>query len=324
MKILKRALSATPLVWPFRPNGLYVFNYHRIGDSALSDFDPNVFSCTSARFENQLVFFKNSFTVISEDELLTIFDSEKTYNDKFALITFDDGYIDNYELAYPLLLKHKLPASFFIATDFILNNVIPWWDEIAFIIKACNPNHIKLTSIKEEFNLTNVPIDYKIKEVLRQFKQSKKPSMDEKIAELRDALGYYDKIETNQPLFMNWQQMLEMKANGMTFGSQTCSHSILSHLSNEQQEFEIKNSKLKLETKLNTTISSIAYPVGTIDSYNQTTLKLTKHYGYKIGFSFISGINQTANNQFEFRRLPVGNNVSISQLKQQINRIILG
>ena len=324
LNILKRILSVTPIVWPFRPSGLYVFNYHRIGEPGLSDFDPNVFSCTTETFESHLFFLKNNFTVISEDELLTIIESKKAYNNKFALITFDDGYIDNYKLSYPLLLKYKLPASFFIATDFILGNLIPWWDEIAFILKACNPDHIKLPSIKKAFNLTNMPISCKTREVLRQFKLLKNFSMNHKIAELRDALDYHDQLSINQPLFMKWHQMLEMKANGMTFGSQTCSHKILSHLSNEEQKYEIAESKAILETELNTKINSIAYPVGGSCAYNQTTLKLVKQHGYKIGFSFIPGINQTINNQFEFRRLPVANNASISRLKQQISRAILG
>ena len=104
------------LMWPMLPNGIYCFNYHRIGDEATSQFDPNVFSCTAEQFEQHIKFYKAEFTVISVDELIIKINNNSPIDKKYAVITFDDGYIDNYSIAFPILKKHKKTGNTVRAT----------------------------------------------------------------------------------------------------------------------------------------------------------------------------------------------------------------
>ena len=60
------------------------------------------------------------------------------------LITFDDGYRDNYTLAFPILRKHGVQAVFFLPTAFIGTGKLPWWDVIAYIIKHSVKKHIHI------------------------------------------------------------------------------------------------------------------------------------------------------------------------------------
>lgn len=323
MDLIKRVLSATPLIWPFRPNGLYVFNYHRIGEASKTEYDPNVFSCTQERFDEHLSFYKRNFTVLSEPELLALLASDKAYNDKFALITFDDGYIDNYELAFPTLLKHQLSATFFIATDFISKQEVPWWDEVAFIIKEINPGSINLFNGQIDIDLSNLSLAKKIREVLKGLKQAPSYSMQEKLKALRENLEFATDISNASPLFMNWKQMSEMQNKGMFFGSQTCSHQILSHLSADAQRRELNESKSTLESIFEREINSLAYPVGGATAYNETTMSLAEKAGYKVAFNFVGGINEDASEKYQVMRFPVDNNANVKQLEKQINQIIL-
>ena len=90
------------LLWKVLPNGVYCFNYHRIGNPEQTAFDPNVFSCTAEIFEQHLHFFQKHFEIISTDDLLDLYPNNSV-SKKYAVITFDDGYQDNYQFAYPLL-----------------------------------------------------------------------------------------------------------------------------------------------------------------------------------------------------------------------------
>ncbi|HCH69557.1 MAG TPA: hypothetical protein DE042_03485, partial [Colwellia sp.] len=87
--------------WLTRENGLYCFNYHRIGDCTKTPFDPNLYSCSEEQFKKQIQFIKKNFQVITLEEVLLLAEHKLPLNRRYALITFDDGYIDNYEVAYP-------------------------------------------------------------------------------------------------------------------------------------------------------------------------------------------------------------------------------
>ena len=142
--------------WTKRPNGLYSFNYHRIGDPDNSSFDPNVFSCDVESFEQQIKFFKTEFDVVTAKEVIDLVNNNKACSGKFALITFDDGYLDNYTLAYPILKQYNCSATMFIATDFINQTIVPWWDEVAWLIKNNDLNILDNIVWKKPNNISQL------------------------------------------------------------------------------------------------------------------------------------------------------------------------
>ncbi len=109
-KMLLAGSGALALRWRFLSPGLYVFNYHRIGDSSITAFDPNVFSCDEEHFDAHLKLIASRFRVINTSELLELIESGARITEHLAMITFDDGYADNYSKAFPLLAARDLPA----------------------------------------------------------------------------------------------------------------------------------------------------------------------------------------------------------------------
>jgi peptidoglycan/xylan/chitin deacetylase (PgdA/CDA1 family) len=323
INIFKKALSISPFVWPFRPNGLYAFNYHRIGDPELTCFDPNLFSCTAERFEQQLKFYKSNFDVISVAELNQLIKAENPITERLAIITFDDGYIDNYSLAFPILKSEKITACFYIATDFVDKGILPWWDEVAFIINQTQPNEIIFPSLSKPLKLNHLSLPNKIKAVLEILKQDSSSSMSIKIEHLKNTLNWNCSAYPNQTLFMNWSQIKEMHQQGMEFGSQTCTHPILAHLSDTDQNEEIIRSKLRLVEKLKKPITSFAYPVGGIDAFNQYSIQSLKASEFTHAFTFMPGINRDLSSPFNLLRFSIHGNCLNKVIKKQINRAIL-
>jgi len=304
--------------WLTRKNGLYCFNYHRIGESSLSPFDPNIYSCTAENFEKQLRFIKKHFTVITLDEAITLAKGNMPLNKRYALITFDDGYIDNYEIAYPILQEQQVSAVFFIPSDYVNTDIIPWWDEIAWMLKKAEKTSLNFGS-NSVLQLTSEPISKIIRHCLAMVKSDPR-AMEDKLVELRKLLDCkYIAKSTDKSLFMTWAQIAEMKAGGMDIGSHTCSHRILTHINEEEQLFELQSSKICLENNLNCKVDAIAYPVGESNTFNREICRMAEKVGYKIGFSFTNCINDIPIlNPFTISRLGIDNHPSMMNLKQKI------
>lgn len=311
------------LKWQRRPSGLYCFNYHRIGRAADSEFDPNVFSCSEERFAQHLAFYKQEFDVVSIEDLIRLQSENRKIKERLALITFDDGYIDNYLIAYPILKAAGVFASFFVSTDYIDKPEIPWWDEVGWIVRHAGARSIQLPHWPQPINVAHGSISARVRRLLKAVKQDNSLVMSEKLAQLKRLLQLENvSMPKSTELFMNWAQLKEMADHGMHIGSHTLSHNILSHLTAQQQLVELTQSKQRLDTMLERPAISLAYPVGGHNSFTPETQRLVQQAGYQLAFSFVSGINRELNvsNCFQLRRFPIEEESSVWRLKQMVNR----
>lgn len=316
--ILIRLSGYEAYKWITRKNGLYCFNYHRIGDCTKTPFDPNIYSCSVEQFRKQLQFLKKYFQVITLDEALLLTQDKLPLNKRYALITFDDGYCDNYEEAYPVLKEEEISAVFFIPTDYVDSGIVPWWDEIAWMLKNTTKKEFCFGD-RNTFNLNLTSLDEVIRKFLTVIKSDPR-SMDEKMLELQKTLACeYIVNPKDKSLFVSWEQIKEMKLGGMSIGSHTCSHRILTHINKENQLLELAQSKVCLEQYLGCEIDSVAYPVGQVNTFNNDICELTEKLGYKMGFSFTNEINDfPIANPYKISRLGIDNHPSMMALRQKI------
>jgi len=268
-------------------------------------------------------YFKKHFTVITLDDIPEILEG-KIKDKRYALITFDDGYIDNYSKAFPILVKNGISATFFLATNFIDNAEIPWWDRIAYLVRHAQVNEIKLENWSESIILRKENISTIIRQVLDLVKINDGLAIEDILVELEKKLQIPNgELNSSVPLFMTWDMAREMHEAGMGFGSQTCSHRIMSHLTISEQNYEAKVSKELIDMKLNTDIKAFAYPVGGKDSFTENTIEIIKKY-YEVSFSFISGINTSKRlNEFCIERISVDGNGNSTQLSNKLLKLWL-
>jgi len=298
-----RHLGMTNTLWNYRKNGVYCFNFHRIGDANNCCYDPHVFSCSAEDLEKHLCFIKNNFEIINQSHFIEIINSGQVVDKKFAYITFDDGYLDNYELAFPILSAMKVPATFFVATGLIESNTIAWWDEIAWHIKQCNVEELRLHSWNKTIVLSKASINKNIREVLSQFK-SAPATIEEQLIELRKITGLV--LVSYNSEFMTWAHIAEMEAAGMTIGAHSHSHRIFSSLSTKELSHELSHAKKLLEEKLTNKVLSISYPVGNASTYNEDMFNEIESQGYQLAFTFRYFINQQLNaNKFQLGRFSI-------------------
>jgi len=316
-KILSKLLAVSGAInyfWNKLPNGVYAFNYHRIGDKDNTSYDRAIFSCTQYAFEQQIILLKQHFKIINTVELAELI----TQNKGFAVITFDDGYLDNYTEALPILQKHQVKAVFYLTTAFLNGDQLTWWDEIAYLLRKSHGKEYQLPNSTLKHSLEKENIDQTIRIIMTEIKQSKTLSVLVALEDIRKEfpLAKNELLAENSQLFMDWEHAKELLRQGMEIGSHTLTHPILSQLDNEQHRTEIFDSKKILEERLECTINSIAYPVGRYYCYNENSLEYTASAGYKIGFNNEPGFHRSVSNSLDLNRFCVASD-DINYLKYE-------
>jgi peptidoglycan/xylan/chitin deacetylase (PgdA/CDA1 family) len=268
--------------------GTLVLNYHRIGDGRHSQFDRNLWSATAEEFDHQVRTVTRDFDVIGLEDLDHALSRR---GGRHVLITFDDGYLDNYTDAFPILKTYHAKALFFVTTGFLDVPQVPWWDEVAWMVRnsplkrlAANP----WTTEPVEFDDPNR--DQAIVNILRVYKRLDGSETHAYINWLADALqtGRCPSYIAHE-LWMTWSMIREMQQAGMAIGGHTVNHPILSSLTAEQQDFEVRECQRRLTQELGQPVTSFSYPVGGPTSFNQDTRTALEKHGFRWGFTYIGG-----------------------------------
>ena len=305
------ACAATGATWllerlPRQPV-LMILNYHRIGDADATQYDSGMFSCTAAEFDWQLTYLKRHFRMTTLDEVLGLLAGDGRLSEPRVLVTFDDGYIDNYQQAFPLLVRHGVQGVFFLPTAFTGTSRIPWWDAIAYIIKRSRKTRFRIEYPEsEEFDLAAEGAARTIMRVLTHYKQPAMRDHDRFVEELERVCESSRPDCVAERCFLDWNEAREMQRGGMGFGSHTHNHEILSKLSSGKQFEELSLSRQILQRELKQDIDTLAYPVGVRHTFSSETVEALRRAKYRAAFSFNSGFNKAGSIEpYDIRRCGV-------------------
>ncbi|HUQ70068.1 MAG TPA: polysaccharide deacetylase family protein [Planctomycetaceae bacterium] len=268
--------------------GVLILNYHRIGDSAHSDLDRGLWSATVDDFDRQVREVTRQFDVIGLDDLEEVFQRRKG---RHVLITFDDGYLDNYTEAFPILKSHNAKATFFLTTGFLDVPRVPWWDEIAWMV-----HHSPRAALPAN-RWTGAPValqephsDRAIVELLRTYKRLLGDQTEDYVEDLSRLLGTGRcPRQIAHELWMTWPMIREMRQAGMDIGGHTVNHPILANLPPEQQDDEIRECRRRIVAELREPISAFSYPVGGKTSFDEHTRTALERHDFRWGFTYLGG-----------------------------------
>lgn len=296
-------------------DGVLILNYHRIGDCRHSLFDRNLWSATDEEFDAQIKLIKTEFDVIGLSELGRVL-SEK--HGRYVMVTFDDGYRDNYSSAFRILSSHDVPATFFITTGFLDQKKVPWWDEIAWMVRSTKLERISSNRWLNCPTVFDEPDrDRAIAKFLGVYKRLLGEVTELYLDFLAEELGtgrcpQKDAAE----LWMTWDMIREMRANGMTFGGHTVTHPILANLPSQQQQWEVGECQRRLVEELNEPITSFSYPVGGRSSFNQFTRQALADHGFQWGFTYLGSYCPHGHQDpYALNRTAIETDVDLSQFR---------
>lgn len=265
--------------------GLLVLNYHRIGNPDRTPWDHDLWSASTEEFDWQISYLKQHFDLISAADLEH---ARKHPRGRHVLVSFDDGYRDNYEAAYPVLKSHGVGATFFLATRFMDQPHISWWDEIAWMIRSTTHDFLDGPEwLAEPILIDHMDPQVTIRTLLKVFKALPGNKTQEFLQWLADETGNgrcSARLALNQ--WMTWDMVREMRAGGMQFGAHTVNHPILSRIPVEEQLWEITESRKRIEQELGEPIRIFSYPVGGAMSCSAETIECLKREGFQWAFRY--------------------------------------
>jgi peptidoglycan/xylan/chitin deacetylase (PgdA/CDA1 family) len=283
-------------------------NYHRVGDPDANGYDPALMEATPEEFDQQVAFLKKRFHLVELAEAQELAAKPGLLRHPHVLITFDDGYRDNHDVALPILRAHGARAAFFLATGFVGTSRVPWWDQVGFMLRRTQRNTIQLSYPHPVmFDLRASPAERVIRDVLRLYKHRETTNPERLLADVEAACEVPRPLEAAADrLFMSWDEARAMLAAGMGIGSHTHRHELLAKLTPEEQLEECRRSREVLQQQLGITVDALSYPVGSREAFSDVTQRCLREAGYRTAFSYYGGVNTPPTvDQYDVARIAV-------------------
>jgi peptidoglycan/xylan/chitin deacetylase (PgdA/CDA1 family) len=296
------------LVRNLSPNALTVLNYHRIDDPERSGFDtylPNV-SATPLEFARQMDYVAENYRVLSGAELADCIERQRKLPPHSAVITFDDGYYDNYSNAYPVLKARKLSAIIFLATGYIGKARPFYWDLLSYCFSHTRLGRVELPYLGVQ-HIDTVTLNRLVLgrwiAFLKSLPEDEKQLLTEQTPRLLDV--HVPELSF-QGIMMDRLHIKEMSSCGIEFGGHTVNHPILTRIPFTRANSEIEGSKQMVEEITGQPALSFAYPNGQVGDFNYDLETCVRDVGYKFAFSLLPGPTGSSNvfrGPFAIRRI---------------------
>jgi peptidoglycan/xylan/chitin deacetylase (PgdA/CDA1 family) len=278
-RVLRRGLG-----W----RGVLVLTYHRIVEDERQLTARGVWSATPAAFREQVRFLAEHCDPIGVEQL----EERMRARRPSVLITLDDGYRDNAEIALPILREHGLPAVFFLTTGFLDRTATAWWDEIAWMVQRSpdGPAAVRDRS-RAAFGLANDSGADIVGALIRDYQR----------LPLRDQQPFLERLANmtrsgrrpphdDDDDWMSWDDVHRLVQAGMTIGAHTVTHPVLASLPPEGQREEIVGSLTRIEQQLGLRPEVFSYPVGTRQAFDGRSRAAAAGSGVRLAFSNYGGL----------------------------------
>ena len=273
---------------PLWARSLTVLNYHRIDELTPETFQPNI-SASPAVFEQQMAYLARWFKVVTLQDVHAWLRDEKPLPPHAALITFDDGYLDNYTNAYPILRKYGFSAIIFLTAGHIETDAPFFWDLTAYCFARTTSDHIRFPDGSEQSWRSEAEQQQVSKTWIEALKRLSEDEKKEWVSRLPEALGVTIPQGYFQKLMMSWDQVREMSANGIEFGGHTLNHPILTRVPFERARAEIRGSVSRISEELGKPVTSFAYPNGMKADFNEAVAQAAKEAGCQTAYTLLNG-----------------------------------
>jgi len=298
-----RVYWASPYFLPSLRGRVLILMYHRVIPRSEADttfVQPGMY-VTPATFERHLQLLSTHFDVLAFEDLLTKWNTRQ-WDDaaRYCVITFDDGWLDNYQHAYPLLRAYRLPATIFLATDLVGTDEWLWSDRLGALLRHRG---------------RGTPDDWDL------FIERAKTLTDDARANLLGGLeAEVDGRLFAQRRFVDWNEVREMSRHDVSFASHTRTHANLTRLRGAALERELRGPLDTLRQQAVNHLPVLAYPNG---DHSDVVVAAARAAGYSAAVTTNAGLESVhPADRFRLKRIGVHDDVtrSVPQLALHVAR----
>lgn len=263
-------------------------------------------------FARQVGYLAQRHNIVSLHEFIDAIQSGISLPDHTVVLTMDDGYRSNYELALPILERHRAKATIFLTTGFVESGMPLWPDRVEWIVARAEPGEYGVTLNGELTRLKFRDERERARtfdELIRAFKAMPQAYRDDAIRVLADELlpgsaTFEDSPDIYRPL--EWDDVRAMVQSGLiSIGNHTHTHVILSRVDVDRQQDEIQTAHEAIEAKTGIGCDLFCYPNGLDGDFGPEAQQLLRRQGYRCALTAIPGFNGPESSLFELRRFPV-------------------
>lgn len=257
-----------------------IFMLHRVNHIDSNKLSPNERMKISPEYLDTLItnLIKEGYEIISLDRLNEVLRKELKVK-KQIVFTLDDGYKDNFDIAYPIFKKHNTPFTVYVTTSMPEKKTLLWWYVLEDLILS--HDEIILSNNKKyscKTNLQKLNTFFKIRELIISFEPE---DFELRLKNLFNQykIDWYSKCEE---LALSWDEIKILASDPLvTISGHTVNHYALNRLDEDEVIKEISTANKLLKDKINIEVEHFAYPFGSDFEIGQREFNLVKNMGFK-------------------------------------------
>jgi peptidoglycan/xylan/chitin deacetylase (PgdA/CDA1 family) len=305
--LVKKALIGSgALRWLARRRGksVAILMYHSVLEEPEQVRDSlGGIALSTKAFEGQMEVLAREFHPIDLERAGQFVMGEVDLPERAVVVTFDDGYTDNYEVAMPILDRLGVPATFYVTVDCIERRTLPWPSRLRFAFRTTDKKTWTDTTGKS-WSLSSA--EEREKAYLSACDQFCKLSGNTLETEVVRAER---ELETMLPngagdLMMTWEQVKVLEKKGHIVGSHTMTHPNMAFLKLEDLRRELNDSKRVMESYLGGSVRHLSYPCPALfPNWTQQTTEESQRAGYRTAVTTNDGIVRERDNPLELKRV---------------------
>jgi glycosyltransferase involved in cell wall biosynthesis/peptidoglycan/xylan/chitin deacetylase (PgdA/CDA1 family) len=298
---------------------LRVLTYHRIAEPGHYPWlDPSLISATPTAFDQQMLYLSKNYRAVSIDDVLNAIENRQRLHGRSVLITFDDGYKDFAEYAWPILRKYALPAVLFVPTAYPGNPERRfWWDRLYYAMASAPDKQLRDTLL----GIWPNGIDGERIATLKKVQCLIKATPHKQAMDLIDKL--VERLAAGPPprsSVLNWDELRDLEKQGVAIGAHTHTHPILTRMSQEEISEEVHCSQTELEQEIRTVRPIFCYPSGEHDG---SVVRILEEEGFKAAFTTRDGQNDLrVQDPLQLRRTNITRRTTLRVFRLRLWRLI--
>lgn len=302
-----------------------VLMYHRVlthDERGKTGSHPSIVVDCEA-FSEQMATLKQRFKVLSLEEFSSRMENGIPFEDGSCLVTFDDGWRDNYMHALPILRQYGIPAVVFLPVNFIGTRRLFWQEYLTHLtvravmrVRQEPSQRGRLGELFAPLGLASV-FDLRdrdprpaIMDLVRRHKNLSPSLINATLANVAEELGVQGEEYAGLDSFLDWEQVLSMTREGIVFGGHGAEHRILTFVSLDEAWEEIGTAKQVIGDHLRASVRTFSYPNG---NYSQDVAELVKKAGYQLAFTTKPGFVSCEDDCFTIRRIGIHQGLKASR-----------